>query len=214
MLIVAIGQANGQVDENDIDGNKALDISGSYGVNVCGYEAYKKFITAGWETAKDKGLYLGSLDETTLENIKMIQKVSGLPEVSFHMSGTEAVMAAVLGRAPDAAFAIALQTSAAFSATRSLISTSSSGPLSCCGWGSRGRSGGRTPKRFAGTTSRCCTGPSSTRWWRVRRPGRTSASSTRPRGTSSRPSKSSPGTRGRRSMRPLCGRRWRRRRWR
>lgn len=79
----------------DIDGNSSLDISGSYGVNVCGYESYKKFITAGWETAKDKGLYLGSLDETTLENIKMIQEVSGLGEVSFHMSGTEAVMAAV-----------------------------------------------------------------------------------------------------------------------
>jgi glutamate-1-semialdehyde 2,1-aminomutase len=79
----------------DIDGNSALDISGSYGVNVCGYEAYKTFITKGWEAAKDKGLYLGSLDETTLENIKMIQEVSGLGEISFHMSGTEAVMAAV-----------------------------------------------------------------------------------------------------------------------
>jgi len=79
----------------DIDGNSSLDVSGSYGVNVCGYESYKKFITAGWEMAKDKGLYLGSLDETTLENIRMIQKVSGLGEVSFHMSGTEAVMAAV-----------------------------------------------------------------------------------------------------------------------
>jgi len=79
----------------DIDNNSALDISGSYGVNVCGYEAYKKFITAGWAMAKDKGLYLGSLDETTLENIKMIKQVSGLEEVSFHMSGTEAVMAAV-----------------------------------------------------------------------------------------------------------------------
>jgi len=79
----------------DIDGNSSLDVSGSYGVNVCGYEAYKRFITAGWAAAKDKGLYLGSLDETTLANIKMIQQVSGLPEVSFHMSGTEAVMAAV-----------------------------------------------------------------------------------------------------------------------
>jgi len=79
----------------DIDGNSALDVSGSYGVNVCGYESYKKFITAGWETAKQKGLYLGSLDETTLENIQMIQEISGLDEVSFHMSGTEAVMAAV-----------------------------------------------------------------------------------------------------------------------
>merc|ERR1719316_2143938 len=45
--------------------------------------------------AKDKGLYLGSLDEITLENIKMIKGISGLDEVSFHMSGTEAVMAAV-----------------------------------------------------------------------------------------------------------------------
>jgi glutamate-1-semialdehyde 2,1-aminomutase len=25
----------------DLDGNKALDVSGSYGVNVCGYDAYK-----------------------------------------------------------------------------------------------------------------------------------------------------------------------------
>ena len=79
----------------DIDGNEALDISGSYGVNVCGYEKYKEFITAGWKAAKDKGLYLGSLDEITLENIKMIKQISGLDEVSFHMSGTEAVMAAV-----------------------------------------------------------------------------------------------------------------------
>jgi len=79
----------------DIDGNEALDISGSYGVNVCGYEKYKEFITAGWQAAKDKGLYLGSLDEITLENIKMIKEISGLDEVSFHMSGTEAVMAAV-----------------------------------------------------------------------------------------------------------------------
>lgn len=79
----------------DIDGNTSYDISGSYGVNVCGYEAYKKFITTGWASAKDKGLYLGSLDETTLENIRMIQKISGKSEVSFHMSGTEAVMAAV-----------------------------------------------------------------------------------------------------------------------
>jgi len=79
----------------DIDGNKSLDISGSYGVNVCGYEAYKQFISTGWEKAKDKGLYLGSLDETTLDNITMIKAISGLDEVSFHMSGTEAVMAAV-----------------------------------------------------------------------------------------------------------------------
>eukprot|EP00747_Dinoflagellata_sp_TGD_P210851 gnl/TRDRNA2_/TRDRNA2_84088_c0_seq2.p1 gnl/TRDRNA2_/TRDRNA2_84088_c0~~gnl/TRDRNA2_/TRDRNA2_84088_c0_seq2.p1 ORF type:complete len:606 (+),score=113.68 gnl/TRDRNA2_/TRDRNA2_84088_c0_seq2:115-1932(+) len=79
----------------DLDGNSAMDISGSYGVNVCGYETYKGFIEEGWATAKKKGLFLGSLDNTVLDNIARLQKVSGHPEVSFHMSGTEAVMCAV-----------------------------------------------------------------------------------------------------------------------
>jgi len=91
---MALAKTNGP-EVIDIDGNKALDISGSYGVNVCGYEAYKGFMAEGWKSAKDKGLYLGSLDETTRDNIKMIKAVSGLDEISFHMSGTEAVMAAV-----------------------------------------------------------------------------------------------------------------------
>ena len=42
----------------DIDGNRSLDISGSYGVNVCGYESYKQFITAGWQCAKEKAIRL------------------------------------------------------------------------------------------------------------------------------------------------------------
>ena len=61
---MALAKTNGP-EVIDIDGNKALDISGSYGVNVCGYEAYKGFMAEGWKSAKDKGLYLGSLDETT-----------------------------------------------------------------------------------------------------------------------------------------------------
>ena len=91
---VALEKTNGPTII-DIDDNAALDISGSYGVNVCGYEAYKKFIDAGWAKARSKGLFLGSLDPITLENIKMLKTVSGLDEISFHMSGTEAVMAAV-----------------------------------------------------------------------------------------------------------------------
>merc|ERR1719272_2353077 len=79
----------------DIDGNSSMDISGSYGVNVCGYEKYKEFIEEGWASAKNKGLFLGSLDNTVLDNIARLQKISGMPEVSFHMSGTEAVMCAV-----------------------------------------------------------------------------------------------------------------------
>jgi len=83
------------VDVVDIDGNKSMDISGSYGVNVCGYEKYKEFIETGWEKAKKQGLFLGSLDNTVLENISMLREISQHDEVSFHMSGTEAVMAAV-----------------------------------------------------------------------------------------------------------------------
>jgi glutamate-1-semialdehyde 2,1-aminomutase len=83
------------VDVVDIDGNSAMDISGSYGVNVCGYEMYKEFIETGWDKAKKQGLFLGSLDSTVLDNISMLRQISGHDEVSFHMSGTEAVMAAV-----------------------------------------------------------------------------------------------------------------------
>lgn len=83
------------VDVVDIDGNKSMDISGSYGCNVAGYEKYKDFITEGWEKAQKQGLFLGSLDSTVLDNISMLRKISGHDEVSFHMSGTEAVMAAV-----------------------------------------------------------------------------------------------------------------------
>lgn len=83
------------VDVVDFDNNSAMDISGSYGVNVCGYEKYKEFIEEGWSKAKKQGLFLGSLDNTVLENIAMLRKVSGHDEVSFHMSGTEAVMCAV-----------------------------------------------------------------------------------------------------------------------
>merc|ERR1712151_464357 len=83
------------VDVVDLDGNSSIDISGSYGVNVCGYEKYKEFIEDGWAKAKGQGLFLGSLDNTVLDNIARLRKISGHDEVSFHMSGTEAVMAAV-----------------------------------------------------------------------------------------------------------------------
>jgi glutamate-1-semialdehyde 2,1-aminomutase len=83
------------VDVVDLDGNSSMDISGSYGVNVCGYEQYKDFIDEGWGKAKKQGLFLGSLDSTVLDNIARLRKVSGHDEVSFHMSGTEAVMCAV-----------------------------------------------------------------------------------------------------------------------
>lgn len=32
----------------DLDGHEQLDIAGSYGVNVAGYDRYKKWISEGW----------------------------------------------------------------------------------------------------------------------------------------------------------------------
>ena len=79
----------------DLDGNRNLDIGGSYGVNVAGYERYKTWIDEGWKKVRDLGPVLGPLHPVVAENIAMLKAISGLDEVSFHQSGTEAVMAAV-----------------------------------------------------------------------------------------------------------------------
>jgi glutamate-1-semialdehyde 2,1-aminomutase len=79
----------------DLDGNWRYDLSGSYGVNVFGYEFYKNCIKAGSERAECLGPVLGPYHPIIAENVEKIKKISGLDEVSFHMSGTEAVMQAV-----------------------------------------------------------------------------------------------------------------------
>lgn len=79
----------------DADGERSLDVSGSYGVNVAGYEAYKSFIDRGWQLTRDSGVVLGPLHPIVASNVDTLRRISGLDEVSFHMSGTEAVMAAV-----------------------------------------------------------------------------------------------------------------------
>jgi glutamate-1-semialdehyde 2,1-aminomutase len=79
----------------DLDGNWSLDVSGSYGLNVAGFDLYKEWMQKGWERVKDLGPVLGPLHPVVAENIELLKSISGLDEVSFHMSGTEAVMAAV-----------------------------------------------------------------------------------------------------------------------
>jgi glutamate-1-semialdehyde 2,1-aminomutase len=80
----------------DSSGNRALDVSGSYGVNVCGYDRYKAFAKEGMATIEALGPnVLGPLHPVIAPVIAALRDVSGLEEVSFHMSGTEAVMCAV-----------------------------------------------------------------------------------------------------------------------
>jgi len=43
----------------DLDGQWSLDVSGSYGVNVAGFERYKDWIQRGWDRVKALGPVLG-----------------------------------------------------------------------------------------------------------------------------------------------------------
>lgn len=79
----------------DIDGNWRYDLSGSYGVNVFGYDFYKSCIDEGCDRVRALGPVLGPYHPLIRDNVARLRTVSGQEEVSFHMSGTEAVMQAV-----------------------------------------------------------------------------------------------------------------------
>jgi glutamate-1-semialdehyde 2,1-aminomutase len=83
------------VTVTDIDGNVFYDLTGSYGVNLFGYDFYKECIARGAERVQDLGPVLGAYHPTVAYNVARLRDISGLEEVSFHMSGTEAVMQAV-----------------------------------------------------------------------------------------------------------------------
>jgi glutamate-1-semialdehyde 2,1-aminomutase len=79
----------------DLDGNRFYDLTGSYGVNLLGYDFYKGSIARAVERAGELGPVLGSYHPVVADNVARLRTISGLDEVSFHMSGTEAVMQAV-----------------------------------------------------------------------------------------------------------------------
>ncbi len=83
------------VTMTDMDGQVFYDLTGSYGVNVFGNDFYKACIEEGAARARDLGPVLGSYHPAVAWNVEQLKRISGLDEVSFHMSGTEAVMQAV-----------------------------------------------------------------------------------------------------------------------
>jgi glutamate-1-semialdehyde 2,1-aminomutase len=91
----ALVQSSSGVTVTDLDGNRAYDLTGSYGVNVLGYDFYKGAMERGAARVRELGPVLGPYHPLIVENTKFLQEISGLDEVSFHMSGTEAVMQAV-----------------------------------------------------------------------------------------------------------------------
>ena len=88
-------QSSSGVTVQDLDGNTFHDLTGSYGVNLFGYDFYKECIAEGARRVADLGPVLGAYHPVLLDNVRHLQRISGLDEVSFHMSGTEAVMQAV-----------------------------------------------------------------------------------------------------------------------
>ena len=79
----------------DLDGNERFDLTGSYGVNVFGHDVYKACMAEGAAAAGALGPVLGSYHPAVADNVRRLRRISGLDAVSFHMSGTEAVMQAV-----------------------------------------------------------------------------------------------------------------------
>lgn len=79
----------------DLDGHAYIDVSGSYGVNLFGQDFYKKCIEEGSAAVHALGPFLGGYHPCVLDNARRITEISGMDEVTFHMSGTEAVMQAV-----------------------------------------------------------------------------------------------------------------------
>jgi len=95
---IAVGafmQRSDGVMLTDLDGQRFYDLTGSYGVNVFGNDFYKFCIAEGSARAADLGPVLGSYHPAVAWNVEQLCRISGLDEVSFHMSGTEAVMQAV-----------------------------------------------------------------------------------------------------------------------
>ncbi|MEO8299771.1 MAG: aminotransferase class III-fold pyridoxal phosphate-dependent enzyme [Burkholderiales bacterium] len=88
-------RASSGVTVEDLDGNTFFDLTGSYGVNVFGTDFYKACIAEGTAQVEALGPVLGSYHPCVLANAERLKRLSGLDEVSFHMSGTEAVMQAV-----------------------------------------------------------------------------------------------------------------------
>lgn len=84
-----------KVPPNNIVNNET-DTFYSYGVDIFGDEKiYHDFIQQALNDTKDFTLKLGKYHPVVKDNVDRLKAISGLEQVTFHMSGTEAVQAAI-----------------------------------------------------------------------------------------------------------------------
>ena len=88
----AFVESSSGVTVTDLDGNRLYDLTGSYGVNVFGYDFYKECIERGSERVRGLGPVLGAYHPVAAYNVRRLRQISGLDEISFHMSGTASAL--------------------------------------------------------------------------------------------------------------------------
>jgi glutamate-1-semialdehyde 2,1-aminomutase len=93
--IGAFWSSSSGVTLTDLDGQRFYDLAGSYGVNLFGHDLYKGLMAEGLRHTEALGPVLGGYHPVVADNVRRLRQISGHEEVSFHMSGTEAVMQAV-----------------------------------------------------------------------------------------------------------------------
>jgi glutamate-1-semialdehyde 2,1-aminomutase len=91
----AFAESSDGIRLRDLDGQESMDVGGSYGVNLFGTDFYKQCLERAFTRAQSLGLVLGPYHPVLADNVARLKAISGMDEVSFHMSGTEAVMQAV-----------------------------------------------------------------------------------------------------------------------
>jgi glutamate-1-semialdehyde 2,1-aminomutase len=91
----AFAESSDGIRLRDLDGQESMDLGGSYGVNLFGTDFYKQCLERAFTRAQALGLVLGPYHPVIADNVARLKAISGMDEVSFHMSGTEAVMQAV-----------------------------------------------------------------------------------------------------------------------
>ncbi len=95
LTVGAFLRSSSGVTLTDLDGNHFYDLAGSYGANLFGNDFYKDGLEHSRLRVAELGPVLGPYHPVVLSNVERLRKISGLDAVSFHMSGTEAVMQAV-----------------------------------------------------------------------------------------------------------------------
>lgn len=80
---------------DNLDNNQRYDLTGSYGVKLVCCDFNKACVEAGQARVRYLGPVLAGYHPVVADNVRRLRTMSGLDEVVFHMSGSEAVMQAI-----------------------------------------------------------------------------------------------------------------------